>query len=85
MPSQKVGLGWVPGGSRCLLRRYDWIPIGSKNSPNVLVIRDVKPRAGQVVETDPMLNRNRCDSGRDLGQQGQAWTSLKKKPQGIQV
>ena len=26
VPSQKVGLGWVPGRSRCLLRRYDWIP-----------------------------------------------------------
>ena len=26
VPSQKVGLGWVPGGSKCLLRRYDWSP-----------------------------------------------------------
>ena len=21
---EKVGLGWVPGGSKYLLRRYDW-------------------------------------------------------------
>ena len=26
VPSKKVGLGWVPGGSKDLLRRYDWIP-----------------------------------------------------------
>ena len=30
MPSQVRCLGWVPGGSRCLLRRYDWIPTNTR-------------------------------------------------------
>ena len=23
-PSEEVGLGWVPGGSKYLMRKYDW-------------------------------------------------------------